>query len=66
LEEAGGGYPKGVSFVDVPEQDRQAMYDLEFEAFVKVIKGEQGRDRSLEHDMVVQETLLRATGGIQA
>jgi predicted dehydrogenase len=65
LEEAGGGYPKGVSFVDVPDQDRQDMYDLEFEAFVKVIKGEQGPDRPLEHDIVVQETLLRATGGIQ-
>jgi predicted dehydrogenase len=64
LEEAAGGYPKGVTFVDVPEQDRQDMYDLEFEAFVKVIKGEQGPDRPLAHDIVVQETLLRATGGI--
>lgn len=64
LEEAAGGYPKGVTFVDVPEQDRQEMYDLEFEAFVKTIKGEQAPDRPLEHDIVVQETLLRATGGI--
>jgi hypothetical protein len=65
LEEASAGYPKGVTFVDVPEQDRQDMYDLEFEAFVKVLKGEQGADRPLEHDIVVQETLLRVTGGIQ-
>ena len=65
LEEASGNYPKGVTFVDVPEQDRQDMYDAEFEAFVKVIKGEQSTDRPLEHDIVVQETLLRATGGIQ-
>ncbi len=64
LEAAGGGYPKGVTFVDVPDQDRQDMYDLEFEAFVKVIKGEQAPDRPLEHDIVVQETLMRATGGI--
>lgn len=64
LEEAGGGYPKGVTFVDVPEQDRQDMYDLEFEHFVKVIKGEKAHDRPLSHDIVVQETLLRATGGI--
>lgn len=64
LEEASGGYPKGVTFVDVPDQDRQDMYDLEFEAFVKVIKGEQGPDRTLEHDYIVQETLMRATGGI--
>jgi hypothetical protein len=30
-----------------------------------VIKGEQAPDRPLAHDIVVQETLLRATGGIQ-
>jgi predicted dehydrogenase len=64
LEEAAGGYNKGVTFVDVPEQDRQEMYDLEWEAFVRVIKGEQAPDRPLDHDIVVQETLLRATGGI--
>jgi len=66
LEEASGGYKKGVTFVDVPDQDRQDMYDLEFEAFVKVIKGEQGPDRTLEHDITVQETLMRTTGGIPA
>lgn len=66
LEEAAGGYPKGVTFVDVPEQDRQEMYEAEFEAFVKVLKGEQEPDRPLEHDIIVQETLLRVTGGIQA
>lgn len=66
LEEAGGGYPKGVTFVDVPDQDRQEMYDQEFEHFVKVIKGEKAHDRPLEHDIIVQETLLRATGGIVA
>jgi predicted dehydrogenase len=64
LEEASGGYSKGVTFVDVPDQDRQDMYDLEFEAFVKVIKGEQAADRTLEHDIIVQETLMRTTGGI--
>jgi predicted dehydrogenase len=64
LEEAAGDYPKGVTFIDVPEQDRQDMYGLEFEAFVRVIKGEQAPDRPIEHDIVVQETLLRATGGI--
>lgn len=64
LEEAAGGYEKGVTMIDVPEQDRQDMYDLEFEAFVRVIQGKQAPDRPLSHDIVVQETLLRATGGI--
>ena len=65
LEEASDGYAKGITIVDVPEQDRQDMYDLELAAFVKVIKGEQGAERPLSHDYVVQETLLRSTGGIQ-
>lgn len=65
LEEASGGYKKGVTFIDVPDQDRQDMYDLEFEYFLKVIKGEAKTDRPLEHDIIVQETLLRVTGGIQ-
>jgi predicted dehydrogenase len=64
LEEAGGGYPKGVTFVDVPDQDRQDMYDAGFATFVRVIKGEEAPTRSLEHDTLVQETLMRATGGI--
>lgn len=65
LEEASGGYEKGVTMIPVPEQGRQAMYDLELEAFVRVLRGEQAPDRPYEHEIVVQETLLRATGGIQ-
>lgn len=66
LEEAADGYQKGVTFVDVPEQDRQDMYDLDFAAFVRVIKGEQSPDRTLDHEALVQETLLRTTGGINS
>lgn len=66
LEEAAGGYPKGVSLIDVPEQGRQAMYERELDAFVAVLCGKQAPDRSLDHELLVQETLLRATGGIQA
>lgn len=65
LEEAGGGYPKGVSLIEVAQQDRQEMYERELEAFVAVLTGKQAPDRSLDHELLVQETLLRATGGIQ-
>ncbi len=44
---------------------RQGLYDLELEALVRVLKGEQEPDRSLDHELLVQETLLRGTGLIE-
>lgn len=64
LEQAEGGYEQGVQILELPEQNRQDMYDLELEAFVNVISGRAQPDRTLEHELLVQETLLRATGGI--
>lgn len=66
LEEPAGGYPKGVTLIDLPEQNRQEMYDEEIAAFVRVLQGKQKPDRTLDHELLVQETLLRATGGIPA
>jgi predicted dehydrogenase len=66
LAEAAGGYAKGVTLIEVPYQTRQAMYDLEIAAFVRVLKGEQARDRTVEHEILVQETLLRAASGLAA
>lgn len=43
---------------------RQEQYDRELVAFVRTIRGEQPPDRSLAHEILVQETLMRATGGI--
>lgn len=65
LEEAGGGYAKGLHLIDIPEQGRQEMHDLSLAAFVAIVRGEQAPVRSYEHDLLVQETLLRATGGIR-
>jgi predicted dehydrogenase len=42
--------------------DRQEMYNRELTAFAAVIRGERPPDRLPDHDLVVQETLLRATG----
>ncbi len=64
LAEASSGYPAGVSLIDLPPQHRQTLYDRELVAFVATLRGEQPPDRLLDHELLVQETLLRATGGI--
>jgi predicted dehydrogenase len=64
LEEAGGGYAKGLHLFDIPEQGRQAMHNLSLAAFVATVRGEQAPVRSYAHELLVQETLLRATGRI--
>ncbi|MEE2874254.1 MAG: Gfo/Idh/MocA family oxidoreductase, partial [Candidatus Latescibacterota bacterium] len=65
LTEAAGGYEKGEQTVSFEGIGRQGLYDLELEAFVRVLKGEQEPDRSLDHELLVQETLLRGTGLIE-
>ncbi len=41
-------------------------YDAELVEFVAMLRGQQPPERSFEHDLLVQETLLRLTGGIVA
>ena len=61
LMESRGQYPAGVSIIDLEPRPR---YVASLEAFVKDIRGEKKPDRSLDHELLVQETLLRATGHI--
>jgi predicted dehydrogenase len=65
LAAARGGFNAGEQLVTVPEQSRQQLYDLELEAFVAAVLGERPPDRTLAHELLVQETLLRATGDIR-
>ena len=65
LTEAAGGYEKGEQTVSFDGIGRQGLYDLELEAFLRVLKGEQEPDRSLDHELLVQETLLCGTGLIE-
>jgi len=44
----------------VRAQSRQELYELELRAFVATLRGQQPPDRSLDHELLVQETLLRA------
>lgn len=66
LAETDGGYPAGETIVELPVVTRQQMYERELVAFLAVLKGEQAPDRTPEHELLVQETLLRATGRIPA
>ncbi len=64
LNEARNGYPAGESRVPVAGRSRQALYDLELASFLRTISGKQPPDRPLSHELLVQETLLRATRGL--
>jgi predicted dehydrogenase len=61
LTEPRGDYPAGVTLIDVEDRPR---YVASLAAFVQDIRGEKEPDRSLDHELLVQETLLRATGSI--
>lgn len=55
-------YAAGEHVIDVGYQSRQDLYERELEAFVAVLQRRQAPDRGLDHESLVQETLLRAVG----
>ncbi len=57
-------FAAGEQVLELPEVTRQTLYDRELAAFVPVLRGERPPERPPEHDLLVQETLLRATGRI--
>ena len=61
-DEPGGGFAAGVQTVPLSGMSRQRTYELELASFLPAIKGERPPDRSLDHEVLVQETLLRLTG----
>ena len=63
LDEDRGGYRKGEQVLEVEGCDRQTCYDRELEAFLATIAGDQEPDRPREHELLVQETLLRGIRG---
>jgi predicted dehydrogenase len=48
--------------LDLEPVERQTLYELELAAFLEVIQGQRAADRPPEHELLVQETLLRTTG----
>ena len=63
LAEPSGSFPAGVSTIKLEDRRR---YVASLEAFVKDLRGEKTPDRLLDHELLVQETLLRATGRIRS
>jgi hypothetical protein len=59
------GYQQGEQWITVEERSRERLYELELEAFVATLRGAKQPERSPGHDLLVQETLLRATGGMR-
>jgi len=66
LSQAKGEYAQGEQLVPVTPQSRQSLYELELAAFLATLEGRQSPDRPPDHELLVQETLLRATGSILA
>ena len=64
LAEATEGYSAGVQVVPFQSRSRQELYDEELKAFLRTIAGQQKPDRLPEHDLLVQETLLRTVGAL--
>jgi predicted dehydrogenase len=62
LDRARGGFQAGAQVVTINLQSRQELYELELEAFLATMAGQRPPDRSLDHELLVQETLLRCTG----
>lgn len=58
------GYAQGEQSVPLNVQTRQTLYELELDAFLASITGKRPPTRSLQHELLVQETLLRCTGRI--
>ncbi|MBM3262168.1 MAG: Gfo/Idh/MocA family oxidoreductase [candidate division Zixibacteria bacterium] len=61
LTEPAAGFSACEQRMSVEVRDRQAQYDHELEAFVATVRGRRPPDRPYEHDLAVQETLLRIT-----
>lgn len=66
LDRPAHGYREGEHLVTPLTVERQGMYERELRAFVATLEHHQPPDRSYEHELLVQETLLRATGRIPA
>jgi predicted dehydrogenase len=64
IDEARDGHPAGEQIIEVEGRSRQALYELALQSFLATIAGAKQRDRPVEHELLVQETLLRATGDI--
>ena len=62
LDTARDGFGPGQQLFELPGTTRQRTHELELQRFLEAVRGERPPDRPLEHELLVQETLLRACG----
>ena len=60
IKEPRQGYGEGAHELSFDKQSRQALYDLELASFLEIIQKKKAPDCSIEHEFLVQETLLRS------
>lgn len=65
LDEARDGFDEGEQVVEVSTRSRQVCYDEELRDFIAVVRGQRAPIRGLDHELLVQETLLRAAGELR-
>ena len=63
LDRARDGFKQGIQEVPLTPEPR---YVASLASIVGVIRGQHSRDRSMEHEITVQETILRAVGELES
>ncbi|MBI3970951.1 MAG: Gfo/Idh/MocA family oxidoreductase [Chloroflexi bacterium] len=64
LVEAQRGLVRGEQYVRVDPTPRPVAYERELAAFVATLRGRRPPDRTLDHELLVEETLHRVTGSV--
>lgn len=65
LDEARGGYNEGEQLIEMEARGRQQCYDAELADFVEVVRDGKAPARDLDHEILVQETILRVAGELR-
>ena len=65
LDEARDGYAEGEQILDMDNRGRGACYDEELVDFLRVVRDGGAPIRGLDHEILVQETILRAAGELR-
>ncbi len=66
LDEARGGFQEGEQIVELATRGRQQCYDAELVDFIAVVRDGQAPARDAEHELLVQETILRVAGELRS
>ncbi|MEE2830987.1 MAG: Gfo/Idh/MocA family oxidoreductase [Candidatus Latescibacterota bacterium] len=65
LDEARDGYEEGEQLIEMTTRGRQECYDAELVDFIGVVRDGREPIRDLDHELLVQETILRAAGELR-